>query len=117
ASGVSPWTYLLKQPTGISRYLFLVVWPSSLVVFYGWPLPVTFVEVLPYALLIGCLFLVTVAAWFRYPAWGFLGLWFFITLAPSSSIVPIATEVGAERRMYLPPLPVAVFAGVGTGFV
>jgi protein O-mannosyl-transferase len=117
ASGVSPWTYLLNQATVISRYLFLVVWPSSLVVFYGWPLPVTFVEVLPHALLIGCLFLVTLAAWFRYPAWGFLGFWFFITLAPSSSIVPIATEVGAERRMYLPLFAVATFAVIGTVFV
>jgi protein O-mannosyl-transferase len=117
SSGVSPWTYLLNQTTVISRYLFLVVWPSSLVVFYGWPLPVTFVEVMPYALLIGCLFLATLAAWFRYPAWGFLGIWLFITLAPSSSIVPIATEVGAERRMYLPLLAVAAFAVVGTVFV
>ena len=33
---------------------------------------------------------------------GFLGAWCFITLAPTSSIVPIATEVGADRRMYLP---------------
>jgi tetratricopeptide (TPR) repeat protein len=27
---------------------------------------------------------------------------FFLTLAPTSSVVPILTEVGAERRMYLP---------------
>ena len=33
---------------------------------------------------------------------GFLGAWFWITLAPTSTIVPIATEVAAERRMYLP---------------
>src|SRR5262249_5576486 len=32
---------------------------------------------------------------------GFPGAWVFITLAPTSTIVPIATEVGAERRMYL----------------
>ena len=38
----------------------------------------------------------------RRPTVGFLGVWFFLTLAPTSSIVPIATEVGAERRMYLP---------------
>src|SRR5262249_7085950 len=36
------------------------------------------------------------------PRLGFFGAWFLITLAPTSSIVPIATEVGAERRMYLP---------------
>jgi tetratricopeptide (TPR) repeat protein len=27
---------------------------------------------------------------------------FFLTLAPTSSVIPISTEVGAERRMYLP---------------
>jgi protein O-mannosyl-transferase len=117
SSGVSPWTYLLNQTLVISRYLSLVVWPSSLVVFYGWPLPLTFVEVVPYALLIGCLFLATLTAWFRSPAWGFLGLWFFIILAPSSSIVPIATEVGAERRMYLPLLAVIALAVLGTVFL
>jgi hypothetical protein len=44
----------------------------------------------------------TVAALFVRPAIGLAGAWFFITLAPTSSFVPIATEVGAERRMYLP---------------
>ena len=39
---------------------------------------------------------------------GFLGVWFFVTLAPTSSVVPIATEVGAERRMYLPLMALAV---------
>src|SRR6185436_20092673 len=44
----------------------------------------------------------------------FLGTWFFVTLAPASSIVPILTEVGAERRMYLPlaALVVLIVAGV-----
>ncbi|HET9830759.1 MAG TPA: tetratricopeptide repeat protein, partial [Vicinamibacterales bacterium] len=32
----------------------------------------------------------------------FLGAMFFLTLAPTSSVVPISSEVGAERRMYLP---------------
>jgi tetratricopeptide (TPR) repeat protein len=41
---------------------------------------------------------------------GFLGAWFFITLAPTSSIIPIATEVGAERRMYLPLMALVVLA-------
>jgi Flp pilus assembly protein TadD len=41
---------------------------------------------------------------------GFLGAWFFITLAPASSVMPIATEVGAERRMYLPLLSIVVLA-------
>jgi tetratricopeptide (TPR) repeat protein len=46
------------------------------------------------------------------PAIGFLGAWFFLTLAPTSSIMPISTEVGAERRMYLPLMAVVSFAVV-----
>ena len=55
----------------------------------------------------------TAAAWRRRRTLAFLGTWFFVTLAPSSSVVPIATEVGAERRMYLPLAAVLVLALVG----
>jgi tetratricopeptide (TPR) repeat protein len=44
---------------------------------------------------------------------GFLGAWFFITLAPTSSLLPIASEVGAERRMYLPLAGLVVAAVLG----
>ena len=46
----------------------------------------------------------------RWPAAGFLGVMFFLTLAPTSSIVPITSEVGAERRMYLPLAALVVLA-------
>jgi len=42
------------------------------------------------------------------------GLWFFLILAPTSSLLPIATEVAAEHRMYLPlagVIAVVVLAG------
>ncbi len=104
--GVSPWTYLLNQTVMIARYLRLTIWPRSLVAFYGWPLPFALRDVLPYASLVAILLIVTIVAMRRVPMLGFLGAWFFITLAPTSSIVPIATEVGAERRMYLPLLAV-----------
>jgi hypothetical protein len=63
-------------------------------------------------LFIGGLLIATVAAIRRWPLAGFLGVWFFVTLAPTSSFVPIATEVGAERRMYLPLLAVVALAVV-----
>jgi tetratricopeptide (TPR) repeat protein len=37
----------------------------------------------------------------RHPL-GFLGACVFVILAPTSSFVPIVTEIGSERRMYLP---------------
>jgi protein O-mannosyl-transferase len=97
--GVDPWTYLLNQTVMITQYLLLAVWPRELVVNYGWPLALTLREVLPQALFATALLALTAVALVRQPKWGFLGAWFFLTLAPTSSIVPIATEVGAERRM------------------
>jgi cytochrome c-type biogenesis protein CcmH/NrfG len=38
---------------------------------------------------------------------------FFILLSPSSSIVPIPTEIAAERRVYLALAPVLVLAVIG----
>jgi hypothetical protein len=113
SAGVSPWTYLLNQTVMIVRYLRLAVWPSSLVVNYGWPMPLGLRDALPQALTVVALLGVTIAALVRSPPLGFLGAWFFITLAPTSSIVPIATEVGAERRMYLPLIPIVALVVVG----
>ena len=113
SSGVSPWTYLLNQTVVITRYLGLAIWPRSLVTVYGWPVALTLRDVLPYAVFVTAVFVVTAFALIRQPTWGFPGAWFFLTLAPASSIVPIATEVGAERRMYLPLMALVVVAVVG----
>jgi len=41
-----------------------------------------------------------------------LGAWFFLFLAPTSSILPIVEEPAGERRMYLPLIAVVVLAVV-----
>lgn len=117
SSGVSSWTYLLDQAVIITKYLRLAAWPRGLVVNYGWPFPATLASVLPEALIIACLVGLTIAALIRQPKLGFLGVWFFVTLAPTSSIMPIATEVGAERRMYLPLIALVTLAVVGASFI
>ena len=112
-SGVSSWVYLLNQLRMIVRYLELSVWPRSLVLDYGLPQPLVLGDVLPAAAIVVALALVTCAALRYRPMVGFLGAWFFVTLAPTSSIVPISTEVGAERRMYVPLAAVIVLVVVG----
>ena len=102
ASGVSPWNYLLNQAPMVARYFRLVIWPTGLVLDYGEPIAQTLRAVWPSALLVVGLLGGTLALWAFAPALAFFATWCFITLAPTSSIVPIATEVGAERRMYLP---------------
>ncbi len=101
-AGVGAWSYLLNQSAIIVDYLWLAVWPVALVVDYGVPVPIGLGQVWWQALSIVALLVATLAGlWFR-PRAAFAGAVFFLTLAPTSSIVPIATEVGAERRMYLP---------------
>jgi protein O-mannosyl-transferase len=101
-TAVTPWDYLLNQAVIIPRYLSLALWPRALVVDYGMTRPIP----LEVAILPGLLVLlaagIIIAALFRWPRAAFAGAWFFVTLAPTSSFVPIATEVAAERRMYLP---------------
>jgi tetratricopeptide (TPR) repeat protein len=100
--GVSPWTYLLNQAQIITEYLRTAVWPTRLVFAYGEPRTVTMGDVLPQLLLVVALLILSIWAWRVRPKIGLLGVLFFLILAPTSSIVPIATEAGAERRMYLP---------------
>jgi len=102
SSGIAPWTYFLNQLVLITRYLRLAVWPRGFVVDYGVPRSLHLSDVWLSGVVLILLVAATLVAWWRQPKIGFLGLWFFITLAPTSSLVPIATEVGAERRMYLP---------------
>jgi tetratricopeptide (TPR) repeat protein len=114
SSGVTAYTYALNQPAMLVQYVKLAFWPHGLVLDYGRPRAMALREALPAALAILALLAVTCAAWRKRRSLAFLGAWFFVTLAPSSSIVPIATEVGAERRMYLPLMALIVFCVVSS---
>lgn len=94
--------YLLMQGPGVVTYLGRAVWPAGLVFDYG-----AVVEKRPLVLFGGVLvaatlFLVTLGLLRRRPATGFIGAWFFLILAPSSSFIPVATQTLAEHRLYLP---------------
>jgi len=100
--GVDWWQYALTQPYYLCRYLALSVWPSTLTLDYGFYLAQTVREVAPYAAIVFVVAALTFAALWRKPALGFCGLWFFVILGPTSSVVPLVTQTGAEHRMYLP---------------
>ncbi|MFO0869568.1 MAG: tetratricopeptide repeat protein [Pirellulales bacterium] len=104
---VTPWEYLSSQAGVILHYLRLTVWPSVLCLDYQWPVAQAPGEIyLPGAVI---LMLLALSGWAlrARPAWGFLGLAFFVILAPTSSIMPIA-DLAFEHRMYLPLAPVVV---------
>lgn len=101
-TAVGPWTYLLNQLPIIVDYLRLSLWPRGLVAIYGEPLMLTVGDVWLAGLAVLGLGIAALVALRRRSWLGVAGAWFFIALAPASSIVPIVTEVGAERRMYVP---------------
>jgi len=107
------WSYAFTQFHAIVHYLRLSLWPDPLVLYYGTGLATRAAEIVPCALLLLLLVIGTAVALWRRPALGFLGAWFFAILAPSSSVVPIATQTMAEHRMYLPLAAVVVVVVVG----
>jgi hypothetical protein len=106
--GVSSWTYLLNQSDIITDYLRRALWPYPLVFAYGEPRALTLGDVWPEVAFILALAALACWIWRTRPQVGILALAFFVVLAPTSSVVPIATEVGAERRMYLPLMALTV---------
>lgn len=110
------WRYLATQAGVILHYLRLAVVPWPLVLDYGWPPVQSVVAALPSVIAVSALLAVTIfGAIKRRPA-SFLGVVFFLVLAPSSSVLPIVTEVAAEHRMYVPLAPVIALLVLG-GFV
>lgn len=102
-SEVGPLDYLKTQCGAILYYLRLSLWPSPLSLDYSdWPVAKAPVWTLPSVGVMLALGGLTMWALTRRSAIAFLGACFFIILAPSSSFVPIVTELVAERRMYLP---------------
>jgi protein O-mannosyl-transferase len=95
------WTYALTQCRAVVHYLRLSVWPYPLVFDYGTATVKHLGQALPYALVLAALAAGTVIALCRRQAIGFLGVWFFAILAPSSSVVTVVTQTMAEHRMYL----------------
>lgn len=110
---VSPLTYLLNQAEIVPHYLTLVLWPRALILDYGLPRVLTIGDVVPGLVLLLVLVASAAYAFVRWPKPGFLAAAFFITLAPTSSVIPIASEAGAERRMYLPLAALAILIVVG----
>lgn len=109
---VTPVRYALSQPGVIAHYLRLAIWPNELCLDHDWPLAQAPSQIaLPLLVIVG---LLAATGWCiagRHPL-GFLGGWFFLILAPTSSIAPIK-DLAVEHRMYLPLVAVTTLAVVG----
>jgi tetratricopeptide (TPR) repeat protein len=114
-TSVTPLDYARSQPEVIVHYLRLTVWPDALCLDCAWPITPSWGAAAPYAVGIGLLVLATLWALVRRSWLGFLGAWFFLILAPTSSIMPLS-DLAFDHRMYL-PLAAVVVLGVIGGYV
>ena len=109
---VTPWRYAATQAGVILHYMRLAIWPHPLLLDYAWPFAAGIRDALAPSCAIGGLLGLTAWALHRQPPLGFLGMWFFCILAPTSSLLPIADPL-FEHRMYLPLAAVVVLGVVG----
>jgi len=113
--GISPWTYALLESKVILRYLGLALWPAGLALDYGPAVGVRAADLWPWALPLLALAAAALTALWKRPALGFAACWFFLVLAPTSSVVPLPLQPMAESRMYLPLAGLAAIAVAGLG--
>ena len=114
--GMTWYGYFYSQCWAIAHYLRLVLWPNALVDRLRRETRNRSEGGMGERPCSGRSRSATLAAWKRLPKYGwfaFLGAEFFLLLAPSSSFVPVRTEIAAERRIYLALASVLVLAVVG----
>ncbi len=108
---ITAWEYFRSQPGVILHYLRLSFWPDRLILDYGWPVAQSPLAIYGLGAVIVLLVGASLWATWRYPKLGFLGLSFFLILAPTSSILPIK-DLAFEHRMYLPLATVVVLTAL-----
>ena len=107
--GITALGYLFTQFGVLMRYLRLSLWPTGLCLDYGWPMARGVREILVPGAILSVLGLATLWATVRRRPMGYAGLWYFMTLAPTSSIMPVV-DYAFEHRMYLPLAGIVVVA-------
>ncbi len=99
--GIPAKVWWLTQAKALWMYAKLVVWPWPLSIHYEFPYLTSLAEAWPWvvsAVLVG---IGTLVLLWRRAAVGFVLATVLIILSPTL-VIPIITEVAAERRMYLP---------------
>lgn len=111
-SEFSVFQYAVSQGLVILRYLRLFLVPTGLCADRADILPPLSIS-LPAAVMVGAGAAGTLFALFRRRPWALVPAWFFLFLAPSSSLVPL-NRLCAEHRMLIPLMALSCAAVIGT---
>ena len=108
--GISPWHYLLTQFRVIVTYLRLLFLPLKQNLDYDYPIAKSLLQlpVLASFFLLLLLLFTAIRLFSKYRLISFSIFWFFLTLLPESSIIPI-NDLIFEHRLYLPMFGFSLF--------
>jgi len=108
--GISPWNYLLTQFPVMLTYLRLIFLPINQNLDYDYPVAKSLLEspTLTSLLFLGIILFIAIRIFSKYRLVSFTIFWFFLTLLPESSIIPIK-DVIFEHRLYLPMVGFSFF--------
>lgn len=114
-SGVSPLAYAATQFGAVVGYIRRAIVPTGLVFDYGTGLADGTIEIVPPMIAVIGLLAATVLLLIKRPPAGAALAAMLLVLAPTSTVVPVATQTVAEHRFYLPlaPLVTLVVGCVG----
>lgn len=109
---VTPWIWMMSQWSALLHYAQAFVWPSVLSVDHDFPYAMAFAEFRAWGSL------TLIAAWVgaalywsgRFPQVAFATVWFFGTLAPESTIAPLAEVINDHRPYIASSLGLSVLA-------
>jgi len=111
-NNITPWTYLLTSLNVLWTYIRLLFFPVNQNLDYTYPLAKTLFEFPTLLSLFGHICVVCASLWFyvkkRWTLLPFGAAWFYITLSPTQSFVPIL-DVIFEHRLYLPSIGFCIF--------
>jgi hypothetical protein len=117
---ITPWSYLLTSFNVIWTYIRLLILPLNQNLDYDYQWSQTLFEFPTILSLTGHLIVVAACIWlYRKKKWTLIpfgAAWFYITLSPTQSFVPIK-DIIFEHRVYLPSIGffiafIAAFEGV-----
>lgn len=113
---ITAYTYFISEFRVILHYLFIYVWPFGLSVEYDWKVASgfwTLKVLLPLLVLVPLLLFVFYSAFKkRRPIFTFGLLWFFICVAPRSTVMP-SPELVCDYKSYLASIGVIIILGIG----
>lgn len=99
---VTPWVWMMSQWSALLHYVRIFVWPTGLSVDHDFPYALHFSEFRAWGSLLLLAAWASASLWWsrRFPQVAFATAWFFVTLAPESTIAPLA-EVVNDHRPYI----------------